>query len=660
MMPRVPGTATQGQQRVGAVPLATDVSTPFQSFTVPAAPDLSGISDAATGVFTAFAQIAETIDEDRSQADYLSLTNEASKIEQDARDSWLRPPDPAEIIAGVSPPTKAYDRGQVIGKAATRAWADQTANDFEAEISRMQNSEEYKNLRREDRISLDNVMAKSLLGYRSKALMHSRVQTKAYRAAQLDAHVAIKAEDVTATAENPPAGNKALKLLFSAIATAAKDKDGSASDAPAVLVAYTAKHDAAADILIVNLMNSQDPDRSAKATRWLDANSSVKFADMTIKMSDDKLTDLRALVAEGSLKDAGRRKGNAAFDRFGTNVRAFNEALARSSDSASDKKLQREQYKSRVADELDQQKRDLKVKTEDAVKLAREGKFSIIGEATLVELGPLMEATLRKVSDAEKYNTPLTSEPSIVNELNRLGNAVVDVDLMDPKYLGGLSASKWDYFSNRQAQLLGKTAPAVRTAQRTRTAIVTQSLKGADITSEANIMTFNNVLDDVIETIEAGNPTGVKATSQQIQNAVDMLLLSGEYKSDPSAFLGVDPDVRVFQLKAGQKFFFDDLSDIHPTALANFKDLVLKKDKVQKFLLDDIRTIPELTLRALRKTAANKTRGTSRVFTDAELLGIYSQALTNRIQRGTASEADLLAAYNAYLRQRISAAGIGK
>jgi hypothetical protein len=60
-MPRVPGTATQGQQKVGAVPLATDVSTPFQSFTVPT-PDFSGlraISEAAVGTAAVFTKIRQ-------------------------------------------------------------------------------------------------------------------------------------------------------------------------------------------------------------------------------------------------------------------------------------------------------------------------------------------------------------------------------------------------------------------------------------------------------------------------------------------------------------------------------------------------------------------------------------------------------------------------
>lgn len=223
-----------------------------------------------------------------------------------------------------------------------------------------------------------------------------------------------------------------------------------------------------------------------------------------------------------------------------------------------------------------QRKMDLRVKKEEAVTLAREGKYPEIDPGVLAELGGNMASALQGISERANRGAQVYSKPAIYNELNRMTPEEIEaVDLMDPKYLGGLSETDWRSFSNRQARIISEKDPADKTAQRTRSQIVTQELKGAKITSNEDIALFNRKLDERIEALELTLPKGQKATPDQIRKITDELLLEGEIKG--GEYNPFDPDRRRFEVKEGETFFLDEVSDIPAAHLARFRTKMKEK-----------------------------------------------------------------------------------
>jgi hypothetical protein len=514
---------------------------------------------------------------------------------QDMVASWTArgvSPDPStsvghgigEAVVGGKLQGKKWNRGPAFGKGANIDWFKVTVEDFAGEIVRIKGTKEYSGLTRSDRKAMDALLQRNELAYRAKALLHMQEQTKIHLSAELEANLASKRDAVAATTNNPAAGKRAIQIMFSTLQEKSRLETGATFKDAAVRAAAVKELDDVSKTIITNMMNSQDPLRASKARAWLNANQTIEVDSaiatgedgkpIKISMTPNMRDDLNTLIDSGLKKEIGRAEGNRAWQTFGKDNRSFNKWLALQDDmTAETKKLVREQYTSRLGDEEAQVKRELTVKKADAVKLARAGKFDQIGDAVLAELGGTMSAALRKISAAAKRGAPIIDDPKIVNELNRMRPEQLQaVNLLDAKYLGGLSTEKWDHFSTRQASYLGAKAPAAKTAMRTRVQIVNQNLDAAGIDNETEVLNFNNRLDDAIKAIEEGNKDGAKATSAQIQNLADLLLIDGEYKGGWTG----DPNLRVFQLKTGQVFFLDELSDIPPAELAELREIAKK------------------------------------------------------------------------------------
>lgn len=196
----------------------------------------------------------------------------------------------------------------------------------------------------------------------------------------------------------------------------------------------------------------------------------------------------------------------------------------------------------------------------DAVALARKGEFDEIAPEVVAELGGTMAGTLQKISAQVSRGASDFTSPKVENELNRMSpEDLAKVDLMDPKYLGGLSESRWQTWSDRQGAISRGKDPAASTAQRTRSQIVTQDLKAAGLDgNEKAVALFNRRMDEEVSALET--ETGKKAGAKDIQSISDRLLISGEVKGSV-----IDPDKRFFQAEPGEEFFISDTDEI-PTA----------------------------------------------------------------------------------------------
>lgn len=592
---------------IGTVGLDT-ADTPFQTFDVPifdGKPKALGVLSKGLGAASAlFADIAK----DASNADYLTTSRDLSTTAMDMEASWSASgvsPNPGtavgagkgEALVGQAQ-GKKWNRGPALGKGANKDWFKATTEDMTVEINRIKGTKEYANLTRSDRKAMDELLQKTELSYRAKALLHMQTQTKVHLKAELEANKGLKQDAVPATSGNPPAGQQAMEQLASAVQEQARLETGATLKDSSVRVAAVKELDAAASITITNLMNSQDPARASKARAWLDANTITTLDGHELSLTPDMVIDLNLKIDTGLQKEVARNAGNKAWLDFGKDNRGFNNWLAKQTNMTEAVKTGvRAQYKDRLTDERGQVTEELKIKKTKAVHKARQGNFEGIGDAVLAELGGNMAAALRKISASVKRGAPIISDPKIVNELNRMKpDELVAVELLEAKYLGGLSVTKWEHFSGKQSGILDNKDPTKKTAMRTRVQIVTQNLKSAGITDDTKVLNFNNLMDDGIAAIEARNKDGAKATSAQIQELADLLLIEGEYEGAPWR---TDPDVRVFQLQKGQVFFLDNVSDIPPAEL-----------------------------RTLRATAEEIGK---RKYSDTELLELYNIDLRNRI-----------------------------
>lgn len=206
----------------------------------------------------------------------------------------------------------------------------------------------------------------------------------------------------------------------------------------------------------------------------------------------------------------------------------------------------------------------------DATNLARAGKFDEIPSNVLAEFGGVMTSTLERISSRVNRGAPIESKPEVENKLNKMSpEELAAVDLVSPEFLGGLSSTRWQSWSDRQGALARAGESSVKTAMRTRSQIVTQDLKAAEIKSAEDIALFNRRIDEEIEALETR--TGKKAGSADIQGISDRLLVSGEIRGSSFLGIGVDPNRRAFQVKPGEEFFIEEITDIPQSQIEDLR-----------------------------------------------------------------------------------------
>ncbi len=84
--------------------------------------------------------------------------------------------------------------------------------------------------------------------------------------------------------------------------------------------------------------------------------------------------------------------------------------------------------------------------------------------------------------------------------------------------------------------------------------------------NEAKEETLNRRVDERIGLLES--ESGKKATSAQVQEIVDRLVIDGEIEGKWFN----DPDRRFFEVKDGEKFFISDVDSIPENDLVNLKE----------------------------------------------------------------------------------------
>ncbi len=311
-----------------------------------------------------------------------------------------------------------------------------------------------------------------------------------------------------------------------------------------------------------------DENLSGDLEKQLDEAKKIKnptvMDDVTQRLKAE-YTLQKALDAEDRVQSA--REDADAIIKSGLGSSAMFEAVGEIED-AEQQAAVRKLVKQHLSEQDYLTKKDLDEKANDAVGLAREGRFEEISDEVLAELGGPMAATLERISSSFKRGAPVDSKPEVENKLNGMDvEELAAVNLLDEEYVGGLSANRWQVWSDRQGSIskaAEPTTPAVRTALRTRVQIVKSDLDAAGVTSDKKVNQFNTMLDELIGAYEA--EAGKKAGSAEIQGFVDHLLIEGEKTG-----MIIDPDIRLFEAGVGDEFFIEDVDQIPTKDLAPFK-----------------------------------------------------------------------------------------
>ena len=275
-------------------------------------------------------------------------------------------------------------------------------------------------------------------------------------------------------------------------------------------------------------------------------------------LSSAEYNQLTKTIVSGSVDKAAMTAANAAVSLHGDEAAALN--AARNDPALAGNPTAQKAAASEVAVRFAEQRRAdtarLKAQKTKAVALAQAGKFGEIPPEVIAELGT-GAAILRKISENARAGFASISDPATYASLTKLTpEALAAVDLTTNTYVEKLSPTDWQKFVNLQA---ANAKPETASSQRTRTQIVTQALKGANINSNSKIKEFNEALDSRITEWEASNPNK-KAPPEKIREWTDMLIIDGAVDI-PNAW---DPSKRVYQLEPGQgkSFYIDSVDDI--------------------------------------------------------------------------------------------------
>tara|TARA_R110000803_G_scaffold131609_2_gene198890 strand:+ start:38 stop:1750 length:1713 start_codon:yes stop_codon:yes gene_type:complete len=275
-------------------------------------------------------------------------------------------------------------------------------------------------------------------------------------------------------------------------------------------------------------------------------------------LSSAEYNQLTKTIVSGSVDKAAMAAANNAVSLHADEAAALN--AARNDPALAGNETAQKAAAKEVAVRFAEQRRSetarLKEQKTNAVTLAQQGKFDEIPAAVVAELG-IGASVLRKISDNARAGFASISDPATYATLTKLTpEALSEVDLTTDTYVAKLNPGDWQKFVNLQA---ANAKPETASSQRTRTQIVTQALKAANINRDSKIKEFNEALDSRITEWEAANPNK-KAPPEKIREWTDTLIIDGAVDI-PRA---LDPDRRVYQLEPGQgkSFYIDSVDDI--------------------------------------------------------------------------------------------------
>tara|TARA_R110000772_G_scaffold3737_3_gene13378 strand:- start:2052 stop:3764 length:1713 start_codon:yes stop_codon:yes gene_type:complete len=275
-------------------------------------------------------------------------------------------------------------------------------------------------------------------------------------------------------------------------------------------------------------------------------------------LSSAEYNQLTKTIVSGSVDKAAMAAANNAVSLHADEAAALN--AARNDPALAGNETAQKAAAKEVAVRFAEQRRSetarLKEQKTNAVTLAQQGKFDEIPAAVVAELG-IGASVLRKISDNARAGFASISDPATYATLTKLTpEALSEVDLTTDTYVAKLNPGDWQKFVNLQA---ANAKPETASSQRTRTQIVTQALKAANINRDSKIKEFNEALDSRITEWEAANPNK-KAPPEKIREWTDTLIIDGAVDI-PRAW---DPSKRVYQLEPGQgkSFYIDSVDDI--------------------------------------------------------------------------------------------------
>jgi hypothetical protein len=469
---------------IGTVGLDT-ADTPFQTFDVPIfdgkAKALAGMSKGLSAASAMFEDIAK----DASNADFLTTSRDLTTTAQDMESSWKASgvsPDPSTSVGeGMGEAAvgrlqgKKWNLGPALGKGANKNWFKATTDFFAVEVTRIKGTEEYTNLTRSDRKAMDELLQKTELSYRAKALLHMQTQTKIHLKAELTTTRDMKKDIAVGDAGNAGVAHSSLANMISSVQEVARMETGATLDDVAVRGAAIEAMDDVAQKSIDNLLNSQDPNRAEKARQWMAMNTTVEVDGHKITLSDDKKNDLNQLIATSVVGEIGRAFGNTLYSKHKDDAAGAQKEIEANNKGydLKTKQAAQKQYENRRKIVDSQKKRVDTDRYEKAMTDAGNG----------IESGDAVKARLtgkqRREVDAEFHHAvqmaiegEVTTDVTVKRKWDGMTDperAAIDYDVFLVQYAGNMNSAdgtrdkvKADWLTARNASGKKKTATEIR------------------------------------------------------------------------------------------------------------------------------------------------------------------------------------------------------
>lgn len=526
-MPRVPTPALQGDQRLGAVQQVTDPQTPFQNLR---APDLTGSGRALVEAGRNISRAGDALSQ--IALDKRRLEDERNLLEiQTTFGKWRR--------------DQLYAEGGILSRKNGNAVGLQ--QEYE------QKSEQFLSqaLAGRELSAAGLAAAQQWLGSQRTSFLervgaHENEQLTNYNNQLQEANIENLVDEGSYFYRDPDK----FALAESGIRQAAQDMakrqglDGQAAEEfieSRVAGLYTAAISRA-------LVNGYP----ALAKTYLEQATVREY------LTGDDLAKAEGAVRERTVKEEAFQVTQDIMTRFAGNEPG---ALSYIRENVTDPDV-RERAVAEVTTRFQEQRRfreerlrNLRI---EAVTLAREGRFDEIPDETLAEIGGEMTARLIKLDADARSGFATVTDFATYNRLNRMTDEqLLDVDLTSEEYVGKLSRSDAEKFSNLQGALQrgGADASDARSGLRTRAQIISGAAKALRLNDEQEY-NLSRAVDDRLASM-----TPEERKSADIQDIVDDLIVEGTTAS-PDAWL--QPTRPLFETPVSERgqFRVIDVEDI--------------------------------------------------------------------------------------------------
>ena len=320
MASRIPTVAAPGQAvgtvKTGFTPQPFQrLSTNVDMFGGSAARTLEGISKSLDAV----GAWAEEADTNNADAFLLKTQTDAKAKRMDREMGWSAAPFDEN---GVANPHHA------LGAKANKTWATSQINDFDGNLDKVRNSDEYKALGKTNQLAIDKWIASEKNAHRGKVMEHWKTQSAVDYAAGIDSAAQLYGDAFVANAYNPAQANKEAERMVSIVVGGLRSIKGYKANEVRTAAKVVPLLDKAVTTAIDTIVNNtSDPNSAENAKTFLSVNGVIKVDGVAFSISPATRKALEEKIRVTGEGAKARTIGDALFTAHGENESAAYTAL---------------------------------------------------------------------------------------------------------------------------------------------------------------------------------------------------------------------------------------------------------------------------------------------------------------------------------------------